>query len=53
MSAYRETPTVPAMSSISEQEYRRAIEGGMTIASDAVKRDTQRRIRLVAEKRGG
>lgn len=52
MSARREHPTVPAMASISEAEYRAAIANGMTICAPEVKRDTQRRIRLLAAKGG-
>jgi hypothetical protein len=46
--APNEHPTVPAMASISEAEYRAAIANGMTICAPEVKRDTQRRIRAVA-----
>lgn len=53
MTAPRECPTVPAMSSISEKAYAQDVANGMSIASEAVRRDTQRRIRLVAEFKGG
>jgi hypothetical protein len=51
--APNEHPTVPAMASISEAEYRAAIANGMTICAPEVKRDTQRRIRAVKAMREG
>lgn len=46
-------PTVPAMSSVSEAEYRAAIEAGMTWTTEARRADTQRRIKAVAAANGG
>jgi hypothetical protein len=43
-----EHPTVPAMASIDEAQYRALVEGGMTWhQSEARRADTQRRIRAV------
>lgn len=53
MTARREPVTIPAMSSVSEQAYAQDVANGMSIASEAVRRDTQRRIKLVAEFKGG
>lgn len=54
-----ERPTIPAMHSVSEADYRASIAGGMTVSSlddpryADQRRDTQRRIRLLQEFQGG